>query len=57
MSSLYCVSAAAEAVVLVEGPQHWELPARPRSAVARYVGRDGAASVFARLLCNLVVLD
>lgn len=57
MSSLYCVSAAAEAVVLVEGPQHRERPARPRSAVARCVGRDGAASVFARLSCDLVVLD
>ena len=54
MSSLCCISAAAEAVVLVEGPQHRELPARPRSAVARCVGRDGAASVFARLSCGLL---
>lgn len=50
---LFCVSAAAaEAVVLVEGPQHRELPAPPRSAVMRCVTRDGAMSAFARLSCG-----
>lgn len=53
MSSLFCVSAAAaEAVVLVEGPQRREPPAPPRSAVMRCVTRDGAVSVSARLLCG-----